>query len=60
MGGWKPNSIVYVTNNGCSKLKSIAGKAWNRVLKSVNSTTECPIPIVIFNIYYFICNKVFI
>ncbi|XP_050059977.1 uncharacterized protein LOC126551197 [Aphis gossypii] len=44
-GGWKPNSLVYVTNNACSKLKSISGNVWYSFLKTINSTTtNCPIP----------------
>ncbi|XP_060849841.1 uncharacterized protein LOC132928911 [Rhopalosiphum padi] len=44
-GGWKPNSIVYVTNNACSKVKSILGNAWIAFIKVFNaSTANCPIP----------------
>ncbi|XP_050060193.1 uncharacterized protein LOC114130653 isoform X1 [Aphis gossypii] len=44
-GGWKPNSLVYVTKNACSKLKSILGNSWYSLIKAVNSpTTNCPIP----------------
>ncbi|KAE9525911.1 hypothetical protein AGLY_013960 [Aphis glycines] len=44
-GGWKPNSLVYVTNNACSKLKSILGNSWYSLTKAINSpTTNCPIP----------------
>ncbi|KAF0709455.1 Uncharacterized protein FWK35_00035289 [Aphis craccivora] len=44
-GGWKPNSLVYVTNNACSKVKSIMGNSWFSVVKSFNSpTTNCPLP----------------
>ncbi|XP_027851461.2 uncharacterized protein LOC114130649 [Aphis gossypii] len=43
-GGWKPNSLVYVTKNACSKLKSILGNSWYSFLKATNSTiTNCPL-----------------
>jgi hypothetical protein len=46
-GGWKPNSIVYVSNNACSKFKSILGNAWFTITKSFNATTSnCPLPMV--------------
>ncbi|XP_060852637.1 uncharacterized protein LOC132930665 [Rhopalosiphum padi] len=44
-GGWKPNSLIYVTNNACSKMKSILGNAWIAFTKVFNaSTANCPIP----------------
>ncbi|XP_022167375.1 uncharacterized protein LOC111031650 [Myzus persicae] len=44
-GGWKPNSIVYVTTNDCTKTKFIAGNVWKSFLKAFNVPTEnCPIP----------------
>ncbi|XP_026807484.1 uncharacterized protein LOC113550072 [Rhopalosiphum maidis] len=44
-GGWKPNSIIYVTNNACSKSKFIAGNAWFSFLKAFNFPSgNCPIP----------------
>ncbi|KAF0740554.1 Uncharacterized protein FWK35_00022237, partial [Aphis craccivora] len=48
-GGWKPNSLIYVTNNACSKTKNILGNAWYSFLKAVNSTTtNCPIPMGVY------------
>ncbi|XP_060849838.1 LOW QUALITY PROTEIN: uncharacterized protein LOC132928907 [Rhopalosiphum padi] len=48
-GGWKPNSIVYVTNNGCSKLRNILGNAWDYVSKGFQiPTANCPQPTGIF------------
>lgn len=50
-GGWKPNSLIYVTKNACSKAKSILGNAWYSFLKTVNSTTtNCPLPMGIYQI----------
>ncbi|XP_050060194.1 uncharacterized protein LOC114130653 isoform X2 [Aphis gossypii] len=44
-GGWKPNSLIYVTNNACSKAKSILGNSWFSIIKSFNSPfVNCPIP----------------
>ena len=51
-GGWKPNSIVYVTNKACSKIKLIAGNAWYTFTKAFNIPSgNCPIPMVIYIIY---------
>ncbi|XP_060875946.1 uncharacterized protein LOC132949197 [Metopolophium dirhodum] len=48
-GGWKPNSLVYVTDNACTKLKIILGNAWFSILKAFNfSTTNCPLSVGIF------------
>ncbi|XP_060836437.1 LOW QUALITY PROTEIN: uncharacterized protein LOC132919106 [Rhopalosiphum padi] len=45
IGGWKPNSVVYVAKKACSSLKMFAGNAWYyTVLKAFNITkTSCPI-----------------
>ncbi|XP_060871961.1 uncharacterized protein LOC132946138 [Metopolophium dirhodum] len=44
-GGWKPNSIVYVTDNACSKAKFIAGNAWYTFQKAFNiQSGNCPVP----------------
>ncbi|XP_026814210.1 uncharacterized protein LOC113554528 [Rhopalosiphum maidis] len=44
IGGWKPNSMVYVAKKACSSLKMFAGNAWYTVLKAFNITkTSCPI-----------------
>ncbi|XP_060849687.1 uncharacterized protein LOC132928810 [Rhopalosiphum padi] len=44
-GGWKPNSIIYVTNNACSKTKFIAGNSWFTFIKAFNIPSgNCPIP----------------
>ncbi|XP_027849127.1 uncharacterized protein LOC114128747 [Aphis gossypii] len=43
-GGWKPNSLVYITKNACSSLKKVLGHAWNSMIKGFNiSSTSCPI-----------------
>ncbi|CAH1731484.1 unnamed protein product [Aphis gossypii] len=34
IGGWKPNSIVNITNNACSNVKKILGNVWNTLFKS--------------------------
>ncbi|XP_026820289.1 uncharacterized protein LOC113558907 [Rhopalosiphum maidis] len=45
IGGWKPNSIVYLSKNACNSLKKIAGKAWYSIIKAFNiPTTSCPLP----------------
>ncbi|XP_060843931.1 uncharacterized protein LOC132923935 [Rhopalosiphum padi] len=44
-GGWKPNSMVYVSKNACSNLKKVTGNAWYSVIKAFNiPRTSCPIP----------------
>ncbi|CAH1731478.1 unnamed protein product [Aphis gossypii] len=46
IGGWKPNSVVYITKNACSNLKKVLGNVWNTLFKSFNvSNTSCPIPV---------------
>ncbi|KAF0757003.1 Uncharacterized protein FWK35_00022582, partial [Aphis craccivora] len=45
IGGWKPNSMVYITKNACSNWKKILGNVWNTLLQSYNiPSTSCPIP----------------
>jgi len=50
-GGWKPNSLVYITKNACSSgLKKLLGNAWKNLAKSFNiSNTSCPTPLVMYN-----------
>jgi len=48
-GGWKPNSMVYVSKNACSNLKKVTGNAWYSVIKAFNiPRTSCPIPSVMY------------
>ncbi|XP_060848056.1 uncharacterized protein LOC132927530 [Rhopalosiphum padi] len=45
IGGWIPNSMVYLSKNACSSLKKFAGNAWYSIIKAFNMpTTSCPIP----------------
>ncbi|XP_060847984.1 uncharacterized protein LOC132927461 [Rhopalosiphum padi] len=44
-GGWKPNSMVYISKNACNSFKKFAGNAWYSVLKAFNfAKTTCPLP----------------
>uniref|UniRef100_A0A2S2P1L1 MD-2-related lipid-recognition domain-containing protein n=1 Tax=Schizaphis graminum TaxID=13262 RepID=A0A2S2P1L1_SCHGA len=44
-GGWKPNSMVYLSKNACRSLKMFAGNAWYSVIKAFNiPRTSCPLP----------------
>ncbi|KAL5237026.1 hypothetical protein ACI65C_004436 [Semiaphis heraclei] len=36
MGGWKPNSMVYISKHACSSLKIFLGNVWNSIVKSFN------------------------
>ncbi|XP_060847933.1 uncharacterized protein LOC132927427 [Rhopalosiphum padi] len=45
IGGWIPNSMVYLSKNACNSLKKFAGNAWYSIIKAFNiPTTSCPIP----------------
>uniref|UniRef100_A0A2S2PSU7 MD-2-related lipid-recognition domain-containing protein n=1 Tax=Schizaphis graminum TaxID=13262 RepID=A0A2S2PSU7_SCHGA len=44
IGGWKPNSMVYITKNACSNARKLLGNAWNKILKAFNfPNTSCPV-----------------
>ncbi|XP_060866577.1 uncharacterized protein LOC132942303 [Metopolophium dirhodum] len=44
-GGWKPNSIVYISKNACSSSKHVLGKIWFSLFKGFSMPTSvCPIP----------------
>ncbi|XP_027851047.2 uncharacterized protein LOC114130300 [Aphis gossypii] len=44
-GGWKPNSMVYLSKNACSSLKMFFGKAGYSMYKSFKFPKySCPIP----------------
>jgi hypothetical protein len=48
-GGWKPNSLVYVSKNACSSLKMVLGNTWYSLYKAFHFPhTSCPLPSVIF------------
>ncbi|XP_027841005.1 uncharacterized protein LOC114122523 [Aphis gossypii] len=45
IGGWKPNSMVYITKNTCSNSKKLLGNAWYSLIKAFNGhITSCPFP----------------
>ncbi|XP_015372404.1 PREDICTED: uncharacterized protein LOC107167743 [Diuraphis noxia] len=45
IGGWKPNSMVYITKKACSAFKNVGGNAWFSFLKGFNiPTNNCPLP----------------
>ncbi|KAE9528748.1 hypothetical protein AGLY_012323 [Aphis glycines] len=45
IGGWKPNSIVYITKNTCSNSKNLLGNVWYSLIKAFNGhITSCPLP----------------
>ncbi|XP_028044455.1 uncharacterized protein LOC113557827 [Rhopalosiphum maidis] len=49
IGGWKPNSMVYISKTACSSLKKILGNAWYSLMKAFNfSKATCPIPLGIY------------
>ncbi|KAE9528751.1 hypothetical protein AGLY_012326 [Aphis glycines] len=44
-GGWKPNSIVYITKNACTNMKNVLGNVWYSLIKAFNGPiTSCPLP----------------
>ncbi|KAF0752510.1 Uncharacterized protein FWK35_00023147, partial [Aphis craccivora] len=44
-GGWKPNSIVYITKNACTNMKNVLGNVWYSLIKAFNGPkTSCPFP----------------
>ncbi|CAH1731482.1 unnamed protein product [Aphis gossypii] len=44
IGGWKPNSIVYIAKNACSSFKKVLGNVWYTIIKAFNVTSNnCPI-----------------
>eukprot|EP00102_Acyrthosiphon_pisum_P026600 XP_016663810.1 PREDICTED: uncharacterized protein LOC103310664 [Acyrthosiphon pisum] len=45
-GGWKPNSLVYISNNACSNLKKVLGNVWYELVKGFNiPSTRCPMQV---------------
>ncbi|XP_022180185.1 uncharacterized protein LOC111040559 [Myzus persicae] len=49
IGGWKPNSAVYISKNACSSLKKVLGNAWYAMIKTFSvPSTSCPLPVGIF------------
>ncbi|KAE9528749.1 hypothetical protein AGLY_012324 [Aphis glycines] len=49
IGGWKPNSIVYITKNTCSNSKNLLGNVWYSLIKAFNGhITSCPLPAVMY------------
>jgi len=50
IGGWKENSIIYITKNTCSNTRKFFGNAWNKIVKAFNfPNTSCPIVVVMYN-----------
>ncbi|KAF0736908.1 Uncharacterized protein FWK35_00021241, partial [Aphis craccivora] len=44
-GDWKPNSMVHLSKNACSSLKTCFGNAWYSFIEDFNfSKSSCPIP----------------
>jgi len=46
-GGWKPNSVVYISKKACTALKNVGGNAWFSFMKGFNiASYSCPLKAV--------------
>ncbi|XP_025202159.1 uncharacterized protein LOC112599457 [Melanaphis sacchari] len=44
IGGWKPNSLIFIRNKACSSAKYFLGISWNLVMVALKAPkTSCPI-----------------